>query len=346
MRYRPLGSSGYEISIVSLGCWAIVGGFNWGPQDEADSLDTIAAALDAGINFFDTAELYGEGRSEQLLAKGLGRRRDGILIASKVADTHLEPTQIVEACERSLKNLATDRIDLYQMHWPSKSVPLDDSIDALLKLKQQGKIRQIGVSNFGAKWLDALGEAAARRIGHHALAGELCVSNQVIYSLLTRSIEFDVQPKCLAAGLGILCYSPLAQGLLAGKFASADDVPVDRARTRHFNKSRPLTRHGEEGCEAETFAAITHVKQIAAEIGAPMADVALAWCLHQPAVSSIIAGARNRKQVEENVRAANLHLADAHLAALAAATDPVKQALGPTSTYGSAGTNRARKRIS
>jgi aryl-alcohol dehydrogenase-like predicted oxidoreductase len=301
-----------------MGCWAIIGGFNWGPQDESDSLATIQAALDAGINFFDTAEGYGEGYSEQLVARALGRRRAQVVIASKVSQDHLAAAQVREACERSLRNLNTDYIDLYQIHWPSRSVPFEETMRALDDLRAAGKIRFIGVSNFGKQDMPDM-----LRAGRYE-------SNQVPYNLLWRAVEFDIQPQCVEQHISILPYSPLMQGLLTGKFQSADDVPTDRARTKHYSSQRtPLSRHGGSGYEAETFAAVHAIQAICNEIHQPMEAVALAWLLHQPAVTSVVAGARSPQQVHSNAQAGDLILSDEIITRLNEATDPLKLLLGP-----------------
>jgi aryl-alcohol dehydrogenase-like predicted oxidoreductase len=215
-----------------------------------------------------------------------------------------------------LQRLDTDYIDLYQIHWPNRDVPIAETLETLERLREQGKVRAIGVSNFGVADLSDL-----LSVGH-------CETNQLPYSLLGRAIEYEIMPQCIDNEIGILCYSPLAQGLLADKFASVDDVPEERARTRHFSKNRPLTRHDEAGCEAETFAAIERIRQICAEIDAPMAEVTLAWLLYQPGVTSVLAGARRPEQIKQNAKAAALDLPPEIVEALSAATDQVKQKLG------------------
>ncbi|MCD6289730.1 MAG: aldo/keto reductase [Anaerolineae bacterium] len=317
MEYRKLGRTDIDVSVIAMGCWAIAGGSTWGPQDKEDAIATIHAALDVGVNFFDTAEGYGDGYSEKLLGEALAGRRHEAVIATKVSSGHLSRDQVQAACERSLRRLGTDYIDLYQIHWPSRTIPLDETMEALEQLQEQGKIRAIGVSNFGVQDLS------------ECLSVGRCETDQLPYSLLWRAIEYEIKPKCEENGIGILCYSPLVQGLLTGKFASADDVPEGRARTRHFSKNRPLTRHGEEGCEEETFAAIERIRQISEEIGQPMARVALAWLLHQSGVVSVLAGARHPEQIRENARAADLKLSSDVLTALTEATEELKQKLGP-----------------
>jgi myo-inositol catabolism protein IolS len=331
MRQQELGASGVKVSAVTMGCWAIVGDATWGPQDEAASIATIRAALDAGVTTFDTAEGYGDGYSERLLAKGLAGRRGEVVIASKVSAAHLAPADLVSACERSLRNLDTDYIDLYQIHWPSRTIPLGDSMRTLEDLRRAGKVRAIGVSNFAVLDLDDL-----------AVAGK-AVSDQLPYNMLFRAIEYDIAPRCVERVMGILCYCPLAQGLLTGKFASADDVPAGRARTRHFSSARSGTRHGEEGHEKETFAAIARIGRLAASLGEPMERVALAWLLRQPGVATVIAGARSPEQVRDNAAAAALDLSNDTVAELSAATEALKRAMGPNpDMWQAAGQSRLR----
>ena len=317
MKYRKLGQTDITVSVVAMGCWAIVGDATWGPQDKADSIAAIRAALDAGVNFFDTAEMYGNGYSEELLGQALEGRRHEAVIASKVSPEHMTADQVIRACEGSLKRLRTDYIDLYQIHWPSRTVPLAETMAALEKLKQQGKIRAIGVSNFGVGDLADL------------LAIGRPETNQLPYSLLWRAIEYGIQQRCIEHGIGILTYSSLAQGLLTGKFTSPDQVPDGRARTRHFSRDRPQTRHGETGCEAETFAAIERIRQISERVAQPMSQVALAWLLAQPGVTAVIAGARTPEQIRHNAAAADLELTPEVVAELAEATEELKHRLGP-----------------
>lgn len=318
MEYRQLGQTDIKVSVIAMGTWAIVDEGNWGPQDEQDAIDAIHASLDEGVNFFDTAEGYGGGASEQLLARGLGDRRSECVIATKVSPNNLKPEDLKAACERSLKNLSTDVIDLYQVHWNNPDVPAADVMGALESLKSEGKVRAIGVSNFGVKTLD-----------EYTSLGRI-ESNQMCYSLLARGIEFEVKPKCESMGIGILAYSPIAQGLLTGKFKSADEVPEGRARTRHFSPEKHArARHGEAGCEAETFAALDAIRELGDRIDQPMAALALAWAKQQPGITSIIAGARNAEQAKANAQHVMLPLADMIHDQLSKLTEPVKEKLGP-----------------
>ena len=316
MDYRRLGRTDIRVSPICLGTWEFAGDFMWSARPESDHAATVQTALELGVNFFDTAEMYGDGVAEEVLGRALAGRRHEAVIASKVMDHHLAPADIVASCEASLRRLQTDYIDLYQIHWPSRTFPLADSLAALVRLQEAGKIRAIGVSNFGTLDLDDL------------LAVGRAESNQLAYSLLSRAVEYEIQPKCVANEMSILCYSPLMHGMLAGKFATADDVPVERARTRHFSRERAMTVHSEPGCEAETFAALDGIRQVCAGLGRSMAEVALAWLLHQPGVAAVVAGARRPDQIAELARAAAIRLDAATLAELDRVTQPVKEKLG------------------
>ncbi|MBN2305162.1 MAG: aldo/keto reductase [Anaerolineae bacterium] len=331
MQTRELGRTGIQVPVIAVGYWAVADPQNWGTQDEQAAIDAVHAALDVGMTFFDTAPGYGDGASEQLLGRALAGRRDQAIIATKVSRADLAQDRLIASCETSLRDLNTDHIDLYQIHWPSREIPLADSLRALERLRDQGKIRAIGVSNFGPGDLADL------------LAIGRAESNQLPYSLLFRAIEYDVVPVCQEHRIGILAYSPLLHGLLTGKFTRLDDIPGGRARTRHFSSDRPLTRHGEPGVEDDLIAALDTIRAISAEVGASMAQVALAWALHQPGLTSVIAGARHPDQVRQNAAAADLVLAPDVLAALDQATAAIKAALGPNLDMWQSG-NNARTR--
>jgi aryl-alcohol dehydrogenase-like predicted oxidoreductase len=316
VEYRNLGKTDIDVSVIALGCWPFAGGAYWGDQDDQDSIDTVHAALDAGINFFDTAEGYGRGHSERVLGQGLRGRRHEAVIATKVSASHLSALDVQRSCEQSLVNLQTDYIDLYQIHWPNWKIPLSETVGALERLKQQGKIRAIGVSNFAVGDLSEMLEVG------------WCETDQLPYSLLWRVIEAEIKPLCEANGVGILCYSPLAQGLLAGIYATLQDVPENLMRTRWYAGSRPNTDHDDPGCEAEVFSALDEVRRIADELGEPMASVSLAWLRQQAIVTSILVGARKPAEVGWNLPAIELTLPDDVVRALAAVTEPVKKKLG------------------
>jgi aryl-alcohol dehydrogenase-like predicted oxidoreductase len=272
--------------------------------------------LDAGITAFDTAESYANGLTERILGKGLGADRSRVAIFSKVAAAHLDYDGVIASCEATLERIGTDYLDLYQIHWPSKTIPLEETIGALEKLKADGKIREIGVSNFGPVDLDGV-----------VRSGKV-VSNQMGYNLLFRGIEYDVLPKCRENGIGVLTYSSLAQGLLSGKYKTPDEFPVGRARTKLFSSDRPGARHGGTGCEEIAFQAIDRIREISHEIGAEMSNVALAWILAQPGISAVIADGRTAAQALVNARAVDLALSPDVVAELSRVTEEVKAYLG------------------
>ena len=317
MRYVALGRTGIEISALTLGTWGLAGDSTWGPQDEKAAIDALKTAYDCGINHFDTAVAYGDGRSEELVGTALAGVRDKVVIATKVWPDQLHPSDLIASCEASLKRLATDYVDLLYIHWPNWDIPISDILEAMEKLRQQGKIRFKACSNFGKQDLTEL------------LQHDWVEINQVAYSLLVRAIEFEILPLCITNGVGVACYSPLLHGLLTGKFGSISDFPPGRARTRHFSRDRDGTRHSEPGAEQETFETIDRIRGICDDAGLQMSEVAIAWLLHQAGVTTVVAGARNPEQVRANVSASSLELPSDVLEALSEATDPLKQQLGP-----------------
>lgn len=316
MRYTRLPQTDSQVSAVALGCWAFAGDLNWGPQDDADSVNTVHAALDHGINFLDTAEGYGDGRSEEIVGRALQGRRHDAIIATKPKPGSDTPAALRTTCEQSLKRLGTDYIDLYQQHWPNRDFPLDDIVDTFERLKDEGKIRAFGVCNYGETDFDEL------------LSCTTPATNQLAYSLIWRAIEYRVQQKCVDSGTGILAYSPIAQGLLTGKYQSADEVPDGRARTKHFASDRPQARHGEAGAETETFEAIRAVKHIAETHSVSMLNLAIGWVLSQPAVTSVLVGARRPDQIPENASAGDFLPPREIVDTLSRATDALKDTLG------------------
>ncbi|NPV06817.1 MAG: aldo/keto reductase [Anaerolineae bacterium] len=317
MQYRRLGRTDLTVSVLGLGCWAFGGGPYWGDRDEGRSIETIRTAFEVGVNFFDTAEGYGDGHSEAVLGRALVGRRQQAIIATKVSSGHLAAEDLRRACEASLRRLQTDYIDLYQIHWPSREVPMEETLATLKGLRDEGKVRALGVSNFGPQDL------------REALSVGRIESNQLPYSLLWRAIEYEIQDLCLANDVSILCYSPLAQGLLTGRWRTADEVPQGRAVTRFYSCERPGVRHGEPGVEAETFEAIAEIERIANELAEPMANLALAWLQHQPGVASVLAGAGSPAQLRMNAQAADLKLDADVLDRLDQATQGLKARLGP-----------------
>ena len=314
MTYTKLPGTDIDVSVLALGCWPFAGGDVWGAQDDDVSIATVHAALDAGITFFDTAEGY--RNSERVLGRGLKESRNKAVIATKVGGGHLSAADLPKACEQSLKNLQTDYIDLYQIHWPNHNIPIAETAGALSRLRDQGKIRAIGVCNFACGDLGDL------------LAVAEIVTNQLPYSLLWRVIEREIQPMCLENEIGIICYSPLMQGLLTGRYASVDEVPDGLARTRLYSHDRPMARHGEIGCETEVFNALAKIRSVAAEAGVTMAEMALAWVRQQPGVTSLLVGARTPEEVRWNLPSVALTLSNDLLKRLSEIAEGVKNKLG------------------
>jgi myo-inositol catabolism protein IolS len=296
MDKRPLGLSNVEITPIIMGTWQ-AGKKAWvGIEDEA-SIKAIRAAYEAGITTIDTAEVYGEGHSERIVAKALADVRERVVYASKVFANHLKYDLVIEACDRSLKNLQTDYIDLYQIHWPSGSfnseiVPIEETMSALNKLKEQGKIRAIGVSNFSRHQI----EEAARygRID----------SLQPPYSLFWRQVEKDAMPYCIENNISLLAYSSLAQGLLTGKFGPNHQFAEGdhRAKNKLFQ--------GENYQRAQK--ALQQLRPIAERHQCSLAQLSLAWLIAQPQTNAI-AGARNAEQALANAKAAEIELSESEL---------------------------------
>lgn len=329
MRTRQLGKSEIQVSEMCLGCWPFAGGNVWGHQDDADSIAAVHRALDSGVNFFDTAEGYGGGRSEEVLGRALDGRRARAVIATKVSPDHLDPEGVGSACERSLTRLGTDYIDLYLIHWPNHELPIAETLDALGRLVQQGKVRALGVCNFGVLDLSDLLER-----GHIEV-------NQLPYSLLWRQIEHEILPKCREQGIGLMTYSPLMQGLLTGRYPHADAVPAGMARTRLFASSRPQAVHGESGMERELFEVLQGFRDVCQRLGSPMAHVALAWVRQRGGVTSVLVGARSAAEVDLNLPGFELTLSDEVVRELEDLTDGIKRNLGTSPDMWS-GENRMR----
>ncbi len=322
MRYATLGDTGIKVSRMALGCWPFAGGRVWGPQDDDDSIAAVHASLDAGVNFFDTAEGYSDdANSEEVLGRALAGRREDAVIATKISEANLHPSTVAERCEGSLSRMQTDYIDLYQIHWPNHDVPVADTMAELLKLQESGKVRALGVCNFAVEDLTDILECGA------------IVTNQLPYNLIWRALEFAIKPTCVANDVGIICYSPLQQGLLTGRYETADDVPPGLSRTRHFNRNREQAIHGEDGCEDETFAAIASVLEIAEEVGEHPAKLSLAWLLAQQGVTSLLVGARNAAEVALNTPSFDYDLPAGVEATLSSATDELKHILGDNADF-------------
>jgi len=333
MEKRVCGQAALELAVMGIGCWSFGGGAYWGAQDQADVESVVKTALDAGCNYFDTAEMYNGGESERSLGRALGRRRAEAIICTKTVPLHAHRADLRRKCDEALERLGSDYIDIFMIHWPlnlksirqytsdpevlSRLPTSAEAFGALMELRAEGKIRHIGVSNFGVRQLT---EALA--------TGADIVVNEIAYNLLARAIEYRIAPFCRARGVGIVGYMPLMQGLLSDKAASFDELPPNRTRTRHFASSRAGTRHGEPGFEAETAAALATIRKIARAAKLSVSRLAIAWAATNPAVTCVLAGARNSRQVRDNIRGANIRLSDPVMRALDAATRPLMEKWG------------------
>ena len=293
MEHRRLGESGLKVSAVGLGC------NNFGGRTDAAAAKAVVdAAIDHGITFFDTADVYGNQRSEVFLGEALGDRRQQVVIATKfgmpTGKTPLESggsrRYIMAAVEASLRRLNTDYIDLYQMHMPDAETPIEETMDALDTLVRQGKVRYIGCSNFSG-WLIADANWTARDHG-----GARFVSGQNHYSLLDRGIETEVLPALERFGLGLLPYFPLGSGMLTGKYRRGVPPPQD-------SRLANIGKRAKAALNERNFDVVEGLAAFAGEQGRTILELAFGWLLTRPSVSSVIAGATTPAQVEANVAA-------------------------------------------
>jgi aryl-alcohol dehydrogenase-like predicted oxidoreductase len=301
MEYRPLGRTGVQVSKLCLGTMMFGA---WGNSDHDDSIRIIHAALDAGINFVDTADVYSAGESEEILGKALKGRRDNIVLATKFfMPMGEDPNQrggsrrwIITEVENSLKRLDTDWIDLYQVHRRDPETDVEETLSALTDLVQQGKVRYTGSSSYSA------GEIVEAQWTAHARNLQRFRTEQPPYSLLVRGIELDVLPTARRHGMGILTYSPLAGGWLSGRW-SAEATPTSPARQRlvaRFDMTLPENQRKLQATEA--------LGALAEEAGLPLIELAIAFVLNHPAVTSAIIGPRTMEQLDSQLPSADVAL--------------------------------------
>jgi aryl-alcohol dehydrogenase-like predicted oxidoreductase len=325
---RPLGQSGIQASAVALGTW-VMGGWMWGGADEAECVRAIHAALDSGVNLLDTAPIYGFGQSELVVGKAIkelgAAGRDRVVVATKCGmvttpgpgmgrvmmrstasgpaeDGHIEvcvyngPASIVAECERSLKRLGVTHIDLYQTHWQEETTPYEETMEALLKLKQQGKVRAIGVCNATPAIMD-----------RYRSKGPLD-SDQEKFSMLDRKLEAEQLPYCKKNNVAVLAYSPLALGLLTGKVGPETTFPPGDMRRTH-------KRYVKENL-VKVNALLDRVRPIASAKGCTLGQLVIAWTIRQSGVTHALVGARDVKQAKENAAAGSLELSEQELGAI------------------------------
>ncbi|MDH5717127.1 MAG: aldo/keto reductase [Spirochaetia bacterium] len=301
MKKRKLGKNGPEITVIGLGTWAIGGPwqFGWGKQEDKKSIEAVIKSVEQGINWIDTAPAYGLGHAEKIVAKALKEINEDIFVATKCGlvwddrgriQRHNKAESIRKECEDSLKRLETETIDLYQIHWPDPNTSIEESWGEMVKLKEEGKVRYIGVSNYTADMIEN-----CEKIGH-------VDSSQPPFSLLKREIEKDVLPVCDKNQTATLAYSPMQAGLLSGSFnhEKLKNLASDDWRKKDYFFKEPLF--------SKIVQAVDKLKEIAREKNVSAGTLALAWVLHKKGVTSAIAGARNELQAKENAAAAELEI--------------------------------------
>jgi aryl-alcohol dehydrogenase-like predicted oxidoreductase len=320
MEYRALGKSGLRVSVLTMGTMTFGGrgGFaQVGSTDVDQARRQVDMCLDAGVNLIDTADVYSGGLAEDILGEVLRGRRDDVLVATKVRmtmgrgpnDAGLSRHHVITGCEASLRRLGTDHIDLYQVHEWDGQTPLEETLRALDLLVQSGKVRYIGASNYAAwQLMKALG--TSERLGLPQF-----VSQQIYYSLQGREAEYELVPLAVDQGLGILVWSPLAGGLLSGKYRRGQQPPEG---SRHLSDWGEPPVYDQEG----VYDIIEVLVKIAGQRGVSAAQVALAYTLAKPAVTSLVIGARSDEQLADNLAAADLTLSDDERAQLDAASAP------------------------
>ena len=298
MRYRKLGASDLQVSEIALGSWLTYGV----GVDQREARACLRAAFDAGINFIDTANVYGRGAAESLLGELLrDHRRDDYILATKLyfpmssIDRGLSRTQVHKQIDASLKRLRTDHVDLYQCHRYDEGTPLEETMQALSEVVRAGKARYIGFSEWSAGQIQAAREVPGV---------ERFVSSQPQYSMLWRKPEADVIPLCLSLDIGQVVWSPLAQGVLTGKYAANDPLPKGTRAT-----SASMSGFMDRFLEPDVLEAVAEMREVADIVGLEMSQLALAWVLREPNVSAAIVGATRPQQVTENARASGVELA-------------------------------------
>jgi aryl-alcohol dehydrogenase-like predicted oxidoreductase len=308
MDYRQLGHSGLRVSALTLGTMTFGGRGHWtrvGATEADTATRQVDMCLDAGVNLIDTADVYSDGLSEEVVGKTLKGRRDRVLIATKARfamgdgpnDAGLSRHHLIRACEASLRRLGTDYIDLFQVHEWDGHTPLEETLSALDHLVNSGKVRYIGCSNYSA-WhiMKALGISERKNL-------QRFISQQIHYSLQARDAEYELVPVALDQGVGILVWSPLAGGLLSGKYRRGQDMPEG---SRHLTDWNEPPVHDED----QLYDIVDVLVEIAEARGVSAAQVALAWTLGRPGIATVVVGARTEEQLADNLGAADLTLED------------------------------------
>jgi aryl-alcohol dehydrogenase-like predicted oxidoreductase len=330
MKYKKLAKSEIPVSEITFGAW-VTGGLFWGGADKRESVRAIHKAIDCGITSIDTAPVYGFGESEKIVGEAIKGKRDKVQIFTKyglrwdlnkgsyyfdITDHRGKSTSIyryagkesiIYECEQSLKRLGTDYIDLYQIHWPDVTTPIEESMEVVSKLVSEGKVRAAGVSNFSAALLKNASQTA-----------EIC-SDQVHYSMVTRDIEQELIPYCLENNISILAYSPLERGILTGKINPGYKFrPGDNRSESPYFKKKNLKK-------INTF--LNGIRPLASERNITLPQLVINWTMQQPGITTVLVGSRNSAQVEENVKAAGFNLSSKEIDFINGKLDKIKLGL-------------------
>ena len=324
MEYRQLGASGLKVPVFSFGTATFGGGNDffkaWGNTNSAEASRMVDLCLDAGVNFFDTADVYSAGAAEEILGKAIAGKRQHLLLSTKAGftmgsganDYGSSRLHLVKSCEESLKRLKTDYIDIYHMHGFDGVTPVEETLKTLDALVQSGKVRYIACSNFSG-WHLMKSLSVSERFGWTKY-----IAHQAYYSLLDREFEWELMPLGIDQQMGTIVWSPLAGGRLSGKYNRRNPAPVNNRRQQGGAEGPPTN-------EALLFTIIDELEVIAAETGKSVAQVSLNWLLQRPTVSNIIIGARNEEQLKQNLGAVgwNLSIEQLHRLDKASNRDPI-----------------------
>ena len=335
---QKLGNSDIAVSALTVGCWPFGGGDYWGEQSQQDVNNVVTAALDMGVNTFDTAEVYNNGESERSLGKALKGRRDKAVVISKISPSNCH--HVRQHCIESLQRLGTDYLDVYMLHWPINPLAvkhftsneqiiefpstIEETCQQLADLKKEGLIRSIGMSNFGSKQMEEV----------VSLGIQIDV-NELTYNIVSRAIEAEIVPYCIKHTISIIGSMGLQQGLLAGIYQTPDDIPKHQAHSRHFahHRGEETSRHHEEGAEQEIFGVVNQLRQIAKDLNIHIAQLSIAWILKKPFMASTLVGSRNIDELKMNVEACTIAIPDEVEALIDKISLPALEKLGNSPDY-------------
>jgi len=338
MNKKKLGNSDILVSVMTVVCWPFGGGDYWGEQSQTDVENVVNTALDLGINTFDTAEMYNNGKSEYSLGKALRKRRHEAIIITKISPSNCY--NVREHCIASLQRLGTDYLDVYMLHWPINRLSIEhftadkevisnpptiaDAYEQLNSLKKEGLIRSIVMSNFGISQM--------KEVINMGIKVDV---NEMPYNIVSRAIEHEIVPYCTANNISLIGSMGLQQGLLAGIYYSPEEVPPHQAHSRHFSHERGkgTSRHFEKGAEQELFEVIHALKNISLDNNLHMAQLSIAWILNKSFITSTLVGSRNLNELKMNVDACSLELTDEIEELIDKISQPVLDILGTNPDY-------------